>query len=49
LDFEKVFDTIGHGAMLKIVKQMGFDDKWLHWISMTFHFGKSLVLEWNTW
>jgi hypothetical protein len=29
LDFAKAFDTIDHSAMLKIMKQMGFSDKWL--------------------
>jgi hypothetical protein len=29
LDFAKAFDTIDHSAMIKIMKQMGFDNKWL--------------------
>jgi retron-type reverse transcriptase len=29
LDFAIVFDTIDHGAMINIMKHMGFDDKWL--------------------
>lgn len=44
LDFAKAFDTIDHGAMIKIMRQMGFDDKWLQWISMIFGSGKSSVL-----
>jgi hypothetical protein len=30
--------------MLKIMKQMGFGDKWLNWINIIFSFGKSVVL-----
>jgi retron-type reverse transcriptase len=44
LDFAKAFDTIDHSAMIKIMKQMGFDDKWLKWIHMIFSSGKSAVL-----
>jgi hypothetical protein len=44
LDFAKAFDTIDHTAMLKIMKQMGFDDKWLQWIKILFSSGKSAVL-----
>jgi retron-type reverse transcriptase len=29
LDFAKAFDTIDHSAMLKIMQQMGFDEKWI--------------------
>jgi hypothetical protein len=41
LDFAKAFDTIDHEAMLKIMKQMGFDKKWLQWISLIFASGKN--------
>jgi retron-type reverse transcriptase len=34
LDFAKAFDTIDHSAMLKIMTQMGFDDKWINWIPL---------------
>jgi retron-type reverse transcriptase len=44
LDFTKAFDTIDHTAMIKIMKQMGFDDKWLQWIKILFSSGKSVVL-----
>jgi retron-type reverse transcriptase len=44
LDFAKAFDTIDHGAMIKIMRQMGFDDKWIQWISIIFESGKSAVL-----
>jgi hypothetical protein len=30
--------------MIKIMKQMGFDDKWLKWIHMIFTSVKSAVL-----
>jgi retron-type reverse transcriptase len=44
LDFAKAFDTIDHDAMLKIMEQMGFDNKWLGWIKNIFSSGKSAVL-----
>ena len=44
LDFAKAFDTIEHGAMLEIMKHMGFNDKWLSWINSIFSSGKSSVL-----
>jgi hypothetical protein len=44
LDFAKAFDTINHMAMINIMKQMGFDDRWLNWIKMIFGTGKSAVL-----
>ena len=44
LDFAKAFDTIDHEAMIKIMRQMGFDEKWIKWISIIFGSGKSSVL-----
>jgi hypothetical protein len=44
LDFAKVFKTIEHSSMLEIMKQMGFDDKWLGWIKCIFGSGTSSVL-----
>jgi hypothetical protein len=44
LDFAKAFDTIEHNAMIKIMKQMGFDNKWLQWMENIFSSGKSAVL-----
>jgi hypothetical protein len=44
LDFAKAFDTIDHAAMLSIMKQMGFDDRWISWINSIFSSGKSAVL-----
>jgi retron-type reverse transcriptase len=44
LDFAKAFDTIDHSAMIKIMKQMGFDEKWITWIQAIFGTGKSAVL-----
>lgn len=29
LDFAKAFDTIDHAAMIRIMKQKGFNDKWI--------------------
>jgi len=44
LDFAKAFDTIDHSAMIKIMRQMGFDEKWLKWIEIIFGTGKSAIL-----
>ena len=44
LDFAKAFDTMDHAAMIKIMKQIGFDEKWLQWIDMIFSSGMSSVL-----
>ena len=44
LDFAKAFDTIDHTAMLTIMKNMGFNDKWLGWVQCIFGSGKSAVL-----
>jgi hypothetical protein len=44
LDFAKAFDTIDHYAMIKIMKQMGFDDKWLLWLDQIFSSRKSAIL-----
>jgi hypothetical protein len=44
LDFAKAFDTIDHSVMIKIMQQMGFDEKWIKWIQAIFGTGKSVVL-----
>ena len=44
LDFAKAFDTIDHDAMIEIMRNMGFNDKWLGWIKCIFASGKSAVL-----
>ena len=44
LDFAKAFDTIAHDAMLQIMRHMGFNDKWISWISCIFSTGRSSVL-----
>jgi hypothetical protein len=44
LHFAKAFDTIDHSAMIKIMRQMSFDTKWLQWISVIFASGKSCVI-----
>ncbi|XP_037432425.1 uncharacterized protein LOC119299287 [Triticum dicoccoides] len=36
LDFAKAFDTIEHEAMIEIMKNMGFNDKWFGWIKDIF-------------
>jgi hypothetical protein len=44
LDFAKTFDIIDHSTMVKIMRQMGFNDRWLRWIEIIFGSGKSDVL-----
>jgi hypothetical protein len=43
LDFAKAFDTIDYAAMIKIMKQMGFDAKWLGWIETIYSSDKSSI------
>jgi hypothetical protein len=33
LDFTKVVDTIEHNSIIDIIKQLGFSNQWLNWIS----------------
>jgi hypothetical protein len=33
LDFTKAFDTIQHNSIIDIMKQLGFSNQWLKWIS----------------
>jgi hypothetical protein len=33
LDFTKAFDTIEHDSIIDIMKQLGFSNQWLNWIS----------------
>lgn len=44
LDFAKVFETIQHSAMIEIMRQIGFNSKWIQWIQCIFSSGKSSVL-----
>jgi hypothetical protein len=44
LDFEKAFDKVEHGYMLKIMESKGFPSKWMHWIESIFTSGTSAVL-----
>ena len=44
LDFEKAFDKLEHAAILEILRHKGFDNKWIHWISMILGSGSSKVL-----
>ena len=44
LDFAKAFDTIEHDPMVNIMKQLGFNDKWLSCIRCIFSTGRLSVL-----
>lgn len=44
LDFPKAFNTIEHSSMMKTMKQMGFDERWLGWINYLVGSGTSSVL-----
>ncbi|BAF16933.2 Os05g0247600 [Oryza sativa Japonica Group] len=44
LDFEKAFDTIEHSVILDIMRQKGFDPKWISWISHIFSSASSSVI-----
>jgi hypothetical protein len=44
LDFAKAFNTVEHGAILTVMKHMGFHDKWLKWTTMTLSSETSQVL-----
>jgi hypothetical protein len=44
LDFEKAFDTIEHKAIIEILKEKGFGQKWIGWISMVFKAGSSSIM-----
>ena len=39
LDFAKAFDTIGHDALIKILRCKGYDDRWIMWIRSIFKTG----------
>ena len=44
LDFEKAFDTIEHTAILSVMHNMGFPQKWLNWVQMAFSSASSTIL-----
>jgi len=44
LDFEKAFDKMSHTAMLTIMKEKGFGQRWLNWMQSIFASGTSNVL-----
>lgn len=44
LDFEIAFDTVEHHAMLEVMKQKGFGDRWLLWMQQIFSPGTSPIL-----
>jgi hypothetical protein len=44
LDFEKAFDNLEHAALMEVLRHKGFDDKWIHWVSMILGSGTSEVL-----
>jgi hypothetical protein len=44
LDFAKAFDTVEHQAIMRVLACQGYDEKWLHWMSMIMGTGTSSVL-----
>jgi hypothetical protein len=44
LDFTKAFDTIEHNSIIDIMKQLGFSNQWLNWISEIVAFASTSVL-----
>lgn len=44
MDFEKAFDTIEHITILQMLKQLGFPERWVSWISAILSSGSSAVL-----
>jgi hypothetical protein len=41
---KKLFDTIEHSTILKIMKHTGFLAKWLNWVKMVFESTSSSIL-----
>lgn len=44
LDFEKAFDKIEHPFIIEIMKQKGFTNKWINWVTSLFSSASSAVL-----
>jgi hypothetical protein len=44
LNFEKAFDKVEHGLMLKIMEHKGFPSKWINWMNLVFSSGTSSVI-----
>jgi hypothetical protein len=44
LDFAKAFDTIEHIVILKMMKALGFPEKWINWIKAILSSGLSSIL-----
>jgi hypothetical protein len=44
LDFAKAFDTVEHSAIMKVLACPGYDEKWLHWMSLFMSTGTSSIL-----
>lgn len=44
LDFEKDFDKIEHQAMISIMEEHGFGQRWIDWMKAIFGSGTSSVL-----
>jgi hypothetical protein len=43
LDFTKTFDMIQHSAITQMMHQLGFNDKWISWTSVTPRVMKTLI------
>jgi hypothetical protein len=44
LDFTKAFDMIEHSAITKMMNQLGFNDRWINWISFILDSANTSVL-----
>jgi hypothetical protein len=44
LEFEKAFDKVEHKAILQVMKQKGFPERWMQWIQGILNSGTSSVL-----
>jgi hypothetical protein len=43
-NFTKAFDTIEHSAIIQMMQQLGFNDKWLSWTTSILNSASTLIL-----